>query len=42
MTLVPRVMAMHQGRLIADGTPKEVARNKIVSEAYLGRGEKFA
>jgi branched-chain amino acid transport system ATP-binding protein len=42
MTLVPRVLAMHQGRLIADGTPKEVARNKIVAEAYLGRGEKFA
>jgi branched-chain amino acid transport system ATP-binding protein len=42
MTLVPRVLAMHQGKLIADGPPKEVANNKIVLEAYLGRGEKFA
>lgn len=42
MTLVPRVIAMHQGRLIAEGPPKEVANNKIVLEAYLGRGEGFA
>jgi len=42
MTLVPRVMAMHQGRLIAEGHPEEVANNKIVLEAYLGRGEGFA
>lgn len=42
MTLVPRVLAMHQGKLIADGPPREVANNKIVLEAYLGRGEGFA
>ncbi|MHA2128587.1 MAG: ABC transporter ATP-binding protein [Promethearchaeota archaeon] len=42
MTLVPRVLAMHQGKLIDDGPPKEVANNKIVLEAYLGRGEGFA
>jgi branched-chain amino acid transport system ATP-binding protein len=42
MTLVPRVIAMHRGRLIADGSPKDVANNKIVLEAYLGKGEKFA
>jgi branched-chain amino acid transport system ATP-binding protein len=42
MTLVPRVIAMHQGRLIAEGPPEEVANNKIVLEAYLGRGEEFA
>ncbi len=42
MTLVPRVIAMHQGRLIAEGSPQEVANNKIVLEAYLGRGEGFA
>lgn len=42
MTLVPRVIAMHQGRLIAEGPPEEVANNKIVLEAYLGRGEGFA
>lgn len=42
MTLVPRVIAMHQGKFIADGPPEEVANNKIVLEAYLGRGEGFA
>lgn len=42
MTLVPRVLAMHQGKLIADGPPQEVATNKIVLEAYLGRGGDFA
>lgn len=42
MTLVPRVIAMHQGRVIAEGPPKEVANNRIVLEAYLGRGEGFA
>jgi branched-chain amino acid transport system ATP-binding protein len=42
MTLVPRVIAMHQGRLIAEGPPEEVANNRIVLEAYLGRGEEFA
>ena len=42
MTLVPRVIAMHQGRLIAEGPPEEVANNKIVLEAYLGRGGEFA
>ncbi|UCE09361.1 MAG: ABC transporter ATP-binding protein [Candidatus Thorarchaeota archaeon] len=42
MTLVPRVIAMHHGRLIAEGPPKEVANNRIVLEAYLGRGEEFA
>jgi branched-chain amino acid transport system ATP-binding protein len=42
MKLVPRVIAMHQGKLIADGPPREVANNKIVLEAYLGKGEGFA
>ncbi|MFX1566733.1 MAG: ABC transporter ATP-binding protein [Promethearchaeota archaeon] len=42
MTLVPRVIAMHQGKFIADGPPREVANNKILIEAYLGKGEAFA
>ena len=33
MTLVPRVIAMHQGKLIIDASPQEVANNKIVLEA---------
>ncbi|MFW9951954.1 MAG: ABC transporter ATP-binding protein [Candidatus Thorarchaeota archaeon] len=42
MHLVPRVIAMHQGKFIADGPPQEVANNKVVLEAYLGKGEGFA
>ncbi len=42
MTLVPRVIAMDRGKLIDDGSPQVVANNKLVREAYLGRGEGFA
>ncbi|MFX1498229.1 MAG: ABC transporter ATP-binding protein [Promethearchaeota archaeon] len=42
MHLVPRVIAMHQGKFIMDGTPQEVANNRVVLEAYLGKGEEFA
>jgi len=42
MNLVPRVIALHQGKFIADGSPREVANNKIVLEAYLGGAEEFA
>jgi ABC-type branched-subunit amino acid transport system ATPase component len=33
---------MHQGKFIIDGPPQEVANNKIVLEAYLGKGAEFA
>ena len=33
---VDRVLVLHQGRLLADGTPAEVVRNAEVVEAYLG------
>lgn len=42
MHLVPRVIAMVQGKYVIEGPPREVASNKIVLEAYLGKGEGFA
>jgi branched-chain amino acid transport system ATP-binding protein len=33
---VERVLVLHQGRKIADGTPRDVTRNAEVIEAYLG------
>jgi branched-chain amino acid transport system ATP-binding protein len=36
MRLVQRVLVLHQGRLIGDGTPEETAKNQEVIAAYLG------
>jgi branched-chain amino acid transport system ATP-binding protein len=37
-----RVMIMDFGQTIAEGTPREVARNETVIEAYLGQRGKDA
>ncbi len=36
MNICDRVIAMHQGRVIADGSPNEVQQASQVREAYLG------
>jgi branched-chain amino acid transport system ATP-binding protein len=37
MKLVKRVIVMHFGEIIAEGTPEEIAKDKKVIEVYLGR-----
>jgi len=37
MRLVKRVLVMHNGEIIAKGTPEEIAKNKKVIEVYLGK-----
>jgi len=37
MKLVKRVLVMHYGEIIAEGTPEEIAKNKKVIEVYLGK-----
>ncbi|MBW1997242.1 MAG: ABC transporter ATP-binding protein [Deltaproteobacteria bacterium] len=37
MSLVPRVLVLDFGRLIADGSPREIAENEKVIQAYLGK-----
>ncbi|MCK4714637.1 MAG: ABC transporter ATP-binding protein, partial [Candidatus Aenigmarchaeota archaeon] len=34
--IADRVVVMHQGRVIAEGTPKQIKKNPKVLEAYLG------
>ncbi len=40
MTIVDRVIVLHFGELIADGSPEEVVKNPRVMEAYIGKEEK--
>ena len=37
MKIVDRVIVMHFGQIIAEGTPEEVVRNEKVIEAYIGK-----
>jgi branched-chain amino acid transport system ATP-binding protein len=31
-----RIVAMHEGRILADGTPDEIRRNEVVATTLLG------
>lgn len=42
LELTKRVLVMHEGRLIKEGTPEEVKRDKMVIEAYFGEESEVA
>ena len=39
MNVSDRITVMHQGRVLAEGAPREIAANETVQAAYLGKSE---
>jgi len=42
MKLSDRILVLHHGEMLAEGTPEEIVRNPKVAEAYLGEVDMFA
>jgi len=42
MELAKRVIVLHYGEKIAEGTPEEIAKNKKVIEVYMGKAKQIA
>jgi branched-chain amino acid transport system ATP-binding protein len=42
LSISDHIVVMHQGRLLAQGTPDEIRANVQVQEAYLGGQQAFA
>ena len=38
LRVAERVTMMHDGRVIVEGTPREIRANETVHDLYLGRG----
>jgi branched-chain amino acid transport system ATP-binding protein len=36
LSVSDHVTVLHEGKIIADGTPNEIASNSLVQEVYLG------
>ena len=39
MSIADKIYVINSGKNLAEGTPKDIASNKDVIEAYLGKGD---
>jgi branched-chain amino acid transport system ATP-binding protein len=37
LSVADRVIVMHDGKIVAEGTPTEIRANQLVHDIYLGR-----